>query len=82
MNIYLLNIDSVNEYITANKLDVLFPISTIEFAEHMSQELCMEICNKSKDILCDLYTPTEFEAEFNNDIQSRINSDKYFIRIF
>jgi len=82
MNIYLISIDAVNDYIAANKLDTLACISTIEFAESMSQELCMELCNKSADPLCDLYTPKQFEAEFNNDIHNRINSDKYFIRIF
>lgn len=82
MNIYLINIDAVNDYIAANRLDTISCISTIEFVENMSQELCMELCNKSGDMLCDLYTPKQFEAEFNNDIDNRINSDKYFIRIF
>ena len=82
MNIYLINIDAVNDYIATNKLDELACISTIEFAENMSQELCMELCNKSGDALCDLYTPKQFETEFNNDINNRINTDKYFIRIF
>lgn len=82
MNIYLINIDSVIDYLAANKLDELACVSTIEFAENMSQELCMELCNKSSDMLCDLYTPKQFEAEFNNDIDNRISTDKYFIRIF
>lgn len=82
MKIYLINIDSVNDYIAKNKLDTISCISTIEFIENISEELCMELCNKSNDILCDLYTPKQFETEFNNDINNRINTNKYFIRIF
>ena len=82
MNIYLINIDAVNDYITANGLDTISCISTIEFVENMSEDLCKTLCIKSEDNLSDLYSPKQFEAEFNNDIDSRINSDKYFIRIF
>lgn len=78
MKIYLINIEDVNDYIDAHDLLT----ATIEFAEGMTEEQCIEITQNSRDNFADVYTPQEFEAEFNNDIDSIIKSDRYFIRIF
>ena len=79
--IYLINIDDVNEHIDKN-MENPEEVSTIEYAESLTEEQCHEICDKSTDRWSGCYTFKEFEGEFNNDIDNVFTSDRYFIRFF
>lgn len=76
--IYLINIKDVNDYMSAHNLLA----ATIDFVLDMTEEQCIEMVRNSKDPHSGVYSPLGFEAEFDNDIYSIINTDNYFIRIF
>ena len=80
--IYLINIDDVNKHIDKN-MENPEEVSTIEYAESLTEEQCREICDKSTDKWSGCYTSLKFfELEFNYDIDNVFTSDSYFIRFF
>lgn len=77
--IYLIRIDDVNAYIENNNLP---EDSTMDFIMGADEDTCKMLVQNSMDRNVDVFTPKEFEAEVNYDVDGIYNSDQYFIKIF
>lgn len=77
--IYLISIDDVNAYIENNNLP---EDSTMDFIMGADEDTCKMLVQNSMDRNVGVFTPKEFEAEVNYDIDGIYNSDQYFIKIF
>lgn len=82
IKVYLLNIDEVNAYVDKNYFREEFGGEFLESVENLTEEDCRKIIGATPDRFSDCYTLKEFEAEFNYDIDSLLNSDRYFLRFF
>ena len=83
IKVYLLNIDEVNAYVDKNYFREEFRRGEfIESVENLTEEDCRKIIDASRDRFSDCYSLKGFEAEFNYDIDSLLNSDRYFVRFF
>lgn len=77
--IYLIRIDDVNAYLAENNLP---EDSTMDFIMSADEDTCKMLVQNSMDGNVDVFTPKEFEAEVNYDVDGIYNSDQYFIKIF
>lgn len=82
IRVYLLNIDEVNNYVEKNYFREEFGGEFLESVENLTEEDCRKIIDATPDRFSDCYSLKGFEAEFNYDIDSLLNSDRYFVRFF